>query len=218
MPGGAPWERPTTSESHPLDGGPHMKSPALVPLLALVLSAGCSQNAPTAPNSLSSGVASAQTSSVATATTAATGLAAVPAPGKPGYESAYVNDQTVTINAIEVPNVAPAQAQADFYEVVYPPNWQQLSLEPPQCNPCDHDGNGIDFLDYHDHVLDSMPSSPGGNNYKAPWHVYAVVPALGADADHNAKVEAAYASHLPAKSESEVEALVASRLDDGSPV
>jgi hypothetical protein len=198
-----------------------MKSPTLIPILALALAAGCSQTPPVAPRSLttsSTSAASANAGGVAASATSATGLAAVPNPGKPGYESAYVNDRTVTINAIEVPNVAPAQAQADFYEVVYPPNWEQLGLSAPQCNPCDHDGNGIDMLDYHDHVLDSMPSSPGGNNYKAPWHVYAVVPALGDNADHNAEVEAAYASHLPARSETEVEALVASHLDDGSPV
>ena len=198
-----------------------MKSPAVLPILALALAAGCGQSTPTAPRSMTSATASASSGSVRSAATTATStanLAAVPNPGKPGYEPAYVNDQTVTINAIEVPNVAPEQAQADFYEVVYPPNWQSLGLSAPQCNPCDHDGNGIDMLDYHDHVLDSMPSSPGGNNYKAPWHVYAVVPALGQDAGHNAQVEAAFASHLPARSESEVEALVASRLGDGSPV
>lgn len=187
-----------------------MKSFSMLPLLALVLAAGCSKDAPVAPASRAAGLATARTS--------AAGLAAVPNPGQPGYEPAYVNDQTVTINAIEVPNVAPGQAQADFYEVVYPPNWQQLGLNPPQCNPCDHDGNGIDMLDYHDHVLDSMPSSPGGNAYRGLWHVYAVVPALGNDPGRNASVEAAYAAHLPAKSESEVEALVASRLGDGSPV
>ena len=49
---------------------------------------------------------------LAPAQTSATVLAAVPNPGRPGYEPAYVKDQTVTINAIEVPNVAPQQGQA----------------------------------------------------------------------------------------------------------
>lgn len=187
-----------------------MKSVAVFPLLALVLAVGCSKDAPVAPSTKAATIGGAQASAAA--------LAAVPNPGKPGYEPAYVNDQTVTINAIEVPNVAPEQAQADFYEVVYPPDWQQLGLGAPQCDPCDHEGNGIDMTDYHDHVLDSMPSSPTGNEYKAPWHVYVVVPALGNDPGHNAKVEAAYAAHLPAKSESEVDALLASHLDDGSPL
>src|SRR6266496_2526322 len=35
--------------------------------------------------------------------------------GKPGYEPAYFDGATVTINAIEVPQGAPSQAQADFY-------------------------------------------------------------------------------------------------------
>ena len=48
--------------------------------------------------------------------------AAALAGGPPEYEQAYVNDTTVTINAIEVhqnPNVL-THATADFYEVVYP--------------------------------------------------------------------------------------------------
>jgi len=69
-----------------------------------------------------------------------------------------VNGKTVTINAIEVHQSQGAleHAAADFYQVVYPTNH---SLWPgnPQCNPCDHQGNGIDFTDFHDHVLDSCP-------------------------------------------------------------
>jgi hypothetical protein len=56
----------------------------------------------------------------------------------PQYEPAYFGGQTVTINVIEVPNGAPEQAQADFYQVVYPIGWQSLGLSAPQCNPCDH--------------------------------------------------------------------------------
>src|SRR4051812_6473574 len=96
---------------------------------------------------------------------------------QPGYEPAYVNGKTVTINAIEVPQRAPERAQADFYETVYPIGWQQLGLAPPQCNPCDHEGNGIDFTDFHDHVLDSMPSAPGHGEYSPLWHVYLEIPA-----------------------------------------
>ena len=136
----------------------------------------------------------------------------------PGYEPAYHGGQTVTINAIEVPNVAPAQAQADLYQVVYPIGW---SGPAPQCNPCDHQGNGIDFTDYHDHVLDSIPSSPGHGEYRPLWHVWAIVPAYsfltGGNPADDAAISAAYGALLPAKSEAEVDALLATRLN-GRPI
>jgi hypothetical protein len=140
----------------------------------------------------------------------------------PGYEQAYVGGRTVTINAIDVPNHVPIKAQADFYQVVYPINWHELGLAPPQCNPCDHDGNGIDFIDFHDHVLDSMPSKPGGGEFSPLWHVNLVVPAYsfltGGDPANDDAIGAAYATHLPAKSETAVDALLSATLPDGSPV
>lgn len=136
----------------------------------------------------------------------------------PGYELAYVNGKTVTINAIEVSQNAPHQAQADFYEVVYPIGWEILGLSPPQCNPCDHEGNGIDFTDFHDHILDSMPSDPGHGQYRPLWHVKVVIPNYTSDTAHNAAVNTAYAAHIPTKSEGEVENLVNDTLADGSPV
>lgn len=134
----------------------------------------------------------------------------------PGYEPAYFGGRTVTINAIEVPNKAPYVAQADFYLVVYPSNWQDLGLAAPQCNPCDHSGDGIDFTDYHDHVLDSIPSKPGHGEYSPLWHVFAVVPnvsyATGGNPANDAAISAAYASHLPATSEAAVDALLDATL------
>ena len=139
--------------------------------------------------------------------------------GPPSYEPAYFNGKTVTINAIEVPNHAPLQAQADFYQVVYPVDWQQLGLAAPQCNPCDHEGNGVDYTDFHDHVLDSMPASPGHGEFSPLWHGFLVVPAYTGDATHDALVAERYASLLPAKSEAAVDALLAATLLlDGSPV
>ena len=138
------------------------------------------------------------------------------------YEPAYVNGITVTMNAIEVSQNAPHQAQADLYFVVYPIGWEALGVASPQCNPCDHGGDGITFEDFHDHVLDSMPSDPGHGEYRTLWHVFAVVPAYsfitGGDPANDGAVAAAYASHLPAKSEAAVDALVDSTLPDGSPV
>lgn len=141
---------------------------------------------------------------------------------RPGYEPAYVNGKTVTINAIEVSQNAPPQAQADFYLVIYPIGWEGLGLNPPQCNPCDHEGEGISFDDFHDHVLDSMPADPGHGEFRTLWHVFAVIPAYsfitGGDPANDAAVGAAYASHLPAKSEAAVDALLGSTLPNGSPV
>lgn len=141
-----------------------------------------------------------------------------PAYAKPGYEKAYVNDRTVTINAIEVPQNPTSHAWADFYEVVYPAGWENMGIGSPQCNPCDHEGNGIDFTDYHDHILDSMPSAPGHGEYSPLWHVFVVVPAYTGDAEHDALVNTAYATYIPTKSEDAVDALLSAQLEDGSPV
>ena len=141
---------------------------------------------------------------------------------QPEYEPAYFNGNTVTINAIEVPQHAPPQAQADLYLVVYPIGWEELGVAPPQCNPCDHGNDGIGWDDFHDHVLDSIPSDPGHGEFRTLWHVFAVAPAYsfitGGDPANDDAVAAAFASHLPAKSEAAVDALVDLTLPDGSPV
>jgi hypothetical protein len=136
---------------------------------------------------------------------------------RPFYEPAYVNGTTVTINAIEVKQVASQQAQADFYEVVYPTGWQTLHIGTPQCNPCDHDGNGVDAEDFHDHILDSMPASPGHGEFSPLWHVFIVVPNYRGDPAHDAQVTTTYAAHIPTTSVVAVEALLAATLGDGSP-
>ncbi len=129
-------------------------------------------------------------------------FAAVAAGGKPGYEPAYYNDSTVTINAIETPqNAGPLEhAAADFYEVVYPPGTGLT----PQCNPCDHQGNGITPDDFHDHVLDSVPSSPGHGEFNPLWHVFVIVPVPAKLAD--------YIARLPMKSEAAIDDAIADGL------
>ncbi len=124
--------------------------------------------------------------------------------GPPQYEPAYYNDGTVMINAIEVPQHAAVleHASADLYQVVYPPD-QGLWPSAPQCNPCDHDGGGIDFLDYHDHTLDSIPPSPGHGEFNPNWHVFAVIPA-----DFSPAGQAAYAAWLPMTSEAVIDAAI----------
>jgi len=145
-------------------------------------------------------------------------LVSTVAAGSPGYEPAYFDGVTVTINAIEVPQHASLQAQADLYEVVYPIGWESIGIGAPQCSPCDHEGNGIDFTDYHDHILDSIPSAPGHGEYSPLWHVFVVLPAYTGDAAHDALVTATYAAYIPAKSEEAVEDLASATLPDGSPV
>ncbi len=198
-----------------------MRTLAPVLLASSLFFAGCSTEKPLQPVSSASTLARAaavSSNAAAPMTVSAAAMAARANPGSPGYEPAYVNGSTVTINAIEVPNRAPSRAQADFYEVVYPDGWASLGLAPPMCNPCDHDGNGIDALDFHDHILDSAPAIPGHGEYSPLWHVYVVVPAYSGDATHDAAVTAAYAPHIPTTSEAAVDALLGSHLTDGSPV
>lgn len=139
--------------------------------------------------------------------------------GPPGYEPAYYNDTTVLINAIEVPQNPTQHAQADFYEVVYPfdpGTGQELTNywpADPQCNPCDHQGDGITPDDYHDHILDSRPSSPGHGEYNALWHVYVIMPNYTNDANHNAAINAQLQGMLPARSEAEVDAILSTKVD-----
>jgi hypothetical protein len=127
------------------------------------------------------------------------------AAGKPEYGLAYYNGLTVTMNEIDVPQNPNAleHAAADLYAVIYPPN-HALWPSPPQCNPCDHNGNGDDLPDFHDHVLDSIPGSPGHGEFNALWHVFVILPA-----DFSPATQAAYAARLPMTSEAAVDAAIA---------
>ena len=177
---------------------------ATILIVAGVAATGCSTqsslppDSPTAPSSGSVAVPGVTAGSL-------TAAAVRPPYGRPAYEPAYYNDTTVTINAIEVPqNAGPLDhAAADFYQVVYPAN-HALWPSQPMCNPCDHEGNGIDPTDFHDHLLDSIPSDPGHGEFNPLWHVFVIVPIPG----H----EAAYAHRLPMKSEAAVDQAIADGL------
>src|SRR6266540_5052830 len=141
-------------------------------------------------------------------TAAALGLAfalAGSGAAKPEYEPAYFDGTTVTINAIEVHQNANtlANATADLYDVIYPKVALDAGLV-PQCNPCDHGGGPT----FHDHMLDSVPSDPGGGEFSPLWHVLIVRPNYTADQAHNAAVNAAYLSQLPLKSEAAVDTFI----------
>jgi hypothetical protein len=189
-------------------GGTTMRYSRVCILVAMLALAGCFKDDPVGPSpdpALSN-------------TPAGIANAGRTAPGQPDYEAAYVGGEVVWINAIDVPNRAPLGAQADFYEVVYPIGWQNLGVAPPQCNPCDHQHNGVDFTDFHDHVLDSRPGSPGHGEFSPLWHVFLVIPAYNGDSTHDAAVGAAFATHLPMKSEAAVDAALAAHMPDGSPL
>jgi len=190
-----------------------MKSVSVSSAVAILLFAlGCGQDTVTQPPSPSD---AASTSALAIT---ADGSEQSATKGLLGYEPAYYDGDVVLINAIELAQNAPYEAQADLYEVVYPIGWDELDVPPPQCNPCDHEGNGIDFTDYHDHVLDSIPRSPGHGEYSPLWHVFVVLPAYNHDATHDQAVSAAYAQHLPITSEEDAEAITEETLPDGSPI
>ena len=149
---------------------------------------------------------------------AASDVALQAASGQPEYEHAYYNGTIVTMNHISVPQNPNAleHAAADLYAVFYPANhalWPPAVL--PLCNPCDHPGAAGDPRNYHDHVLDSIPSDPGHGEFNALWHVFAIRPA-----NSLAATQAAFAARLPMTSEAAVDAAIAAgvaqEVDTGS--
>jgi hypothetical protein len=91
--------------------------------------------------------------------------------------------------------------------VIYPGNHALWPPTPPQCNPCDHNGNGTDTPDFHDHVLDSIPADPGHGEFNPLWHRFVIRPANALPA-----TQAAYAALLPMKSEAAIDAAVAAGI------
>jgi len=110
------------------------------------------------------------------------------------------------MNHISIPQNPEAlvHAAADLYAVFYPANHALWPSTPPLCNPCDHPGVGNDPRNYHDHVLDSIPSDPGHGEFNPLWHVLVILPA-----DFSPATQAAYAARLPMTSEAAVDAAVA---------
>ncbi len=135
----------------------------------------------------------------------------------PVYEPAYVNGHTVTISVKDPhPGKPAAQAQNVYFEVIYPIGWRSLTTSIPQCNSCDHGGDGEDFFDYHDHVFSGEPSQPGKGEYGPLWRLNFVLPVYNGNPVHDTAVSKAYAKFLPATSAQAVFALLAATLPDGS--
>jgi len=134
------------------------------------------------------------------------------------FQPAYARHRTVTYRPfVGEQGSAPLRRQHPLYEVEYPTGWERR-LARPLCTYCDHNGNGKDAWDFHDHVLGELPSRAENRSGQVFWHVYHVSPAYTGDARHDAAVSARYAALLPATSAQEVRALLRARLADGSPV
>jgi hypothetical protein len=139
----------------------------------------------------------------------------------PDHETMWYNGNIVHITASDwLPNRAPIKVQNNVYVVVYPIGWQELGLATPQCDPCDHAGNGIGFDDFHDHVLDSVPGVVG---YTGLRHVNVILPNYsflsgGNDTVRDAALSVVYASHFPVTSVDAVNQLLNSTAPDGSPL
>ncbi len=109
---------------------------------------------------------------------------------------------------------APFAAQTPLYQVSYPPNFRKLGLREPFCAPCDHQQNGIDTTDVHDHVLSERTRV----GQRTRWRVYGVDPAYTGQPDHDSAVSTAYAKLLPARSQGAINRLLTTKLPDGAPV
>jgi hypothetical protein len=149
------------------------------------------------------------------------GVATAADPQSPvAFEGAYVDGGLVTIG-ITAPTTSskPLNSQMTLFLVVYPNGFETLGIGTPICNPCDHGGDGIDPTDFHDHVLSGLPKNRAGGRPDPPvFHLFQVRPAYTGEEAHDASVTAAYAGRLPAKSSAAVAALLAARLNDGSPI
>jgi|KBSMisStaDraftv2_1062788.scaffolds.fasta_scaffold42959_2 hypothetical protein len=191
---------------------------AVAIVVGTAFTVGCGQrSSPTSPSSsISSPNSAVSTSRVAVPAPATGTLTPTAVSGRPEYELAYYNGTIVTMNHISVPQNpgALAHAAADLYAVFYPAN-HALWPAPPLCNPCDHPGPPGDPRNYHDHILDSIPSDPGHGEFNALWHVFAILPANSLPA-----TQAAYAARLPMTSEAAVDAAIAAgvarEIDTGS--
>ncbi len=134
-------------------------------------------------------------------------------PLQPGY----LDGRTVVYRPAAVPQSPAPARQLPLYEVEYPTGWRVLTAR-PQCTYCDHNGDGRNAWDYHDHVLARRPRPDDNRRGEVYWHVFHVRPAYTGDAAHDHDVSVAYAAHLPTRSRREVERLLSRRMADDSPV
>ncbi len=132
------------------------------------------------------------------------------------FQPAYLNNRLVQFaNLGAAPKGISAKQIHTIYETEYPTGWQE-TLARPLCNYCDHFGDGENAWDYHDHVLDGLPSQADNDAKTVYWNVIHVQPAYTKDASKDAQISKAYAALLPAQSVSAVKKLLAAKLTDGT--
>jgi hypothetical protein len=132
------------------------------------------------------------------------------------FQPAYLDNRLVQFtNLGAAPKGIPANKIRTIYETEYPTGWQEL-LARPLCDYCDHFGDGENAWDYHDHILDGLPSQADNDAKTVYWNVIHIHPAYTKDAAKDAQISQAYAALLPAQSVSAVKKLLAAKLSDGS--
>jgi hypothetical protein len=97
------------------------------------------------------------------------------------FQTAYLDGGGVVF---EQQGPSPDGAAADanpLYEVEYPAGWQAV-LPRPICDYCDHNGDGENAWDYHDHVLGAAPDAEARASGEVFWLVTHVRPVTTGDA------------------------------------
>lgn len=100
--------------------------------------------------------------------------------------------------------------QSVFYQVAYPREWKALGLKAPICNPCDHGQDGVQWTDFHDHLMTrgDLPLH----------HVFNIGPAYTGNAELDSEIVKAYAKQLPIRSAVGANQLLTQKLVTGQPI
>lgn len=132
--------------------------------------------------------------------------------GRETFQSGYLGGRTVVYRPGPP---KPGARLLPLFQIRYPDRWWQLTAR-PQCNYCDHAGNGRDSTDFHDHLLGRRPDRAANAAGAVNWQVSDIVPAYTGDAEKDAAVTEAYAAHLPVRSARELRRLLAARTAGGT--
>jgi hypothetical protein len=134
--------------------------------------------------------------------------------GRETFQPGYLDGRAVVYR----PGAPAPDAQIlPLYQVRYPDRWWERTAR-PQCDYCDHAGDGADASDFHDHLLGRRPDPAANAAGRVTWQVSDVVPGYTGEARTDAAVTEAYAAYLPVRSIRELRRLLAARTADGTAV